>query len=91
MNDSHNWEGRGCDLNLQYQQTFADNYPLPAITDYVTGKTYTYGDLAKRIARIHLFFEAAGIRPGDKVALLGKNTPLWIMIYMASLTYGQGD
>lgn len=88
MTDSQQWEGRGCDLTQQYQQTFADNYPLPAITDYVTGKTYTYGDMAKRIARIHLFFEAAGIRPGDKVALLGKNTPLWIMIYMASLTYG---
>lgn len=88
MINSQQWEGRGCDVNRQYQQTFSDNFPLPAISDYSTGKTYTYGDMAKRIARIHLLFEEAGIQPGDKVALLGKNTPLWIMTFMASLTYG---
>lgn len=79
---------RGCDLLETYRQAFSDNFPLPAISDYISGKTYTYGDLAKRIARVHLFFEAAGIHPGDKVALLGKNTPRWIYLYMATITYG---
>lgn len=79
---------RGSELLATYQRSFADNFPLPALSDFSTGKTYTYGDLAKRIARVHLFFEAAGIRPGDKVALLGKNTIRWIYLYMATLTYG---
>lgn len=79
---------QGCDVISTYQQSFADNYPLPAVTDYVSGKTLTYGDVAKRIARLHMFFENAGIAPGDKIALLGKNTPMWICVYMASIVYG---
>lgn len=55
-----------------YRESFADHFPLPALTDYISGKTVTYGDLARRIARLHLFFEMAGVKPGDKVALLGR-------------------
>ena len=79
---------RGCDLVNLYQQAFIDNFPLPAITDFVSAKTLTYGEMARRIARLHMFFEAAGLHPGDKVALLGKNNPTWICVFMASLTYG---
>lgn len=88
MKNYSNEDLRGHDLNAVYQQSMIDNYPLPAITDFVSGRTYTYGDLAKRIARVHMFFETAGIRPGDKVALLGKNTPRWIYLYMSCITYG---
>ncbi len=79
---------RGCDLVETYRQAFADNFPLPALTDYTTGRTMTYGDMAKQIARLHLIFEEAGLKTGDKVALLGKNTPTWICVFMASVTYG---
>ena len=48
----------------------------------------TYGDLARRIARTHLFFKECGLKPGHKVALLGKNSVQWIVCYMATLTYG---
>lgn len=47
------------DLLQIYQHSFADNFPLPALTDYNSGKTISYGDLARRIARLHLFFEQA--------------------------------
>lgn len=76
------------DLLQIYQHSFADNFPLPALTDYVSGKTISYGDLARRIARLHLFFELAGIVPGDKIALLGRNTPNWVITFMATVTYG---
>ncbi len=79
---------RGTDLVNIYQQAFSDNFTLPAVTDFVSGKTLTYGELARRIVRIHMLFEEAGILPGDKVALLGKNTSTWIVTFMASLTYG---
>lgn len=76
------------DLLAIYQQSFADNFSLPALTDYVSGKTISYGDLARRIARQHLFFELAGVRPGDKIALLGRNTPNWVIAFMSVVTYG---
>ncbi|MDE6207493.1 MAG: AMP-binding protein [Muribaculaceae bacterium] len=76
------------DLLQIYQQSFIDSFPLPALTDYVNGKTITYGDMARRIARLHLFFELCGIRPGDKIALLGTNRPNWVITFMATITYG---
>ncbi len=76
------------DLLEIYRHNFAENFTLPALTDYVTGKTISYGDMARRIARMHLFFELAGLQPGDKVALLGKNTPNWVITFMATITYG---
>lgn len=79
---------RGTDLLNIYQEAFIDHFPLPAITDFVSSKTLTYGELGRRIARLHLFFDAAGLHTGDKIALLGKNTPTWICVFMASVTYG---
>ena len=71
-----------------YQNGFADNFTLPALTDYSSGKTMTYGAFAQRIARLHLFFESTGVMPGDKIALLGKNNPTWVVTFMATITYG---
>ena len=71
-----------------YATSFADNFGLPALTDYSTGKTSSYGDMARRIARLHMFFELAGVQQGDKVALLGRNTPNWVITFMATVTYG---
>lgn len=71
-----------------YQNGFADNFTLPALTDYSSGKTLTYGAFAQRIARLHLFFESTGVMPGDKIALLGKNNPTWVVTFMATITYG---
>lgn len=76
------------DLLQIYQHSFADNFSLPALTDYISGDTLSYGDMARRIARLHLFFELAGIKPGDKVALYGKNNTNWVIAFMATLTYG---
>ena len=76
------------DLLKIYSTSFADNFPLPALTDYISGKTLSYGDVARRIARLHLFFEIAGVQKGDKVALFGKNTPNWVIAFMATIIYG---
>lgn len=76
------------DLLAIYQHCFSDNFALPALTDYSTGKTLTYGAFAQRIARLHLFFESTGVMPGDKIALLGKNNPTWVVTFMATITYG---
>ena len=71
-----------------FEKSFKDNYLLPALTDYVSGKTITYGEFAAKIAHIHILYKAWGIRRGDKVAILGKNTSEWVSVFMATLTYG---
>ncbi|MDE7509970.1 MAG: AMP-binding protein [Muribaculaceae bacterium] len=71
-----------------YERSFIENWDLPALTDYVTGKTYTYGNLATDIAKTHVFFESIGLEPGDKVAICGKDSVEWVKIYMAVVTYG---
>lgn len=71
-----------------YTNSFKDNWELPALTDYITGNTMTYCDFARTVARYHLFFEQAGIKKGDKIALMGKNTTNWVTIFMSTITYG---
>ena len=71
-----------------YADSFKDHWSLPALTDYITKETLTYGDFAKSIAYYHLLFEQLGIKPGDKIALMGKNTTTWVTVFMSTITYG---
>lgn len=75
------------DILTIYQQSFQSNFTMPALSDY-GGKTLSYGRLAQRIAKIHLFYEKAGIKPGDKIALMGRNSATWVVTFMATITYG---
>ena len=71
-----------------YEQSFRNNWALPAMTEYGSDEILSYGDFARRIARIHLFYRQIGVKPGDKVALLGKNSTTWVVCFMATITYG---
>lgn len=71
-----------------YQESFRESWDLPALTDFGSEEVLTYADLSRRIARVHLLYKQMGIAPGDKVALLGKNSATWVMFFMATITYG---
>ncbi len=71
-----------------FEQSFINNWELPALSDYNTKKTQTYGDFARNTARLHLLFNKIGIVPGDRIALIGKNTPSWVNVFIATITYG---
>lgn len=71
-----------------YEESFKENWDLPALTDYSKNKTFTYGDMAKDIARMHIIFQECQIRRGDKIALVGKDCSRWCIVYMAAVTYG---
>jgi len=71
-----------------FENSFRDNWEMPALTDYMSDKTMTYGDLAKKIARLHVLFKQCNIKKGDKIALIGKNTSEWITVFMGTITYG---
>lgn len=63
------------------------NWDYRALTDY-QGETYYYHDVAGHIVQIHKFFQEAGIKPGDKIALIGKNSARWGIFYITTVTYG---
>lgn len=71
-----------------FSRSFKENWDLPAVTDYNTKATLTYGQFAQLIAKIHLFYKEIGIKKGDHIALIGKNTPSWVATFMATITYG---
>lgn len=71
-----------------FEESFAKNWNLPVLTDYTKNVTVTYGQLAQSIAVAHTFYESVGIRPGDKIALCGKDSSDWVRTYMGIVTYG---
>lgn len=71
-----------------FEESFRNNWELPALSDYNTKQTLTYGDFAEQIARLHIIYKECGIKPGDRVALIGKNTPSWVVVFIGTITYG---
>ncbi|MBO5895069.1 MAG: AMP-binding protein [Alistipes sp.] len=71
-----------------YEQSFRNNREMSALTDYFKGETFSYYEVAKEIAKLHLLFKEAGIEAGDKIALVGRNNTRWCISYIATITYG---
>ena len=71
-----------------YETSFRENREMSALTDYFKKETFSYYEMAKEIAKLHLLFRKAGIRQGEKIALIGRNNPRWCMTYIATITYG---
>lgn len=63
------------------------NWDRPALTDY-NGETYLYKDFARKIAELHIMFEALEVQKGDKIAVCGRNSANWAVAFFASITYG---
>ena len=59
----------------------------PALTDYSENHEYTFGELATQMLRLHVLFEALGIKRGDKIALAGRNCANWAVAYLAISSY----
>ena len=71
-----------------FEESFRNNWELPALSDYNTKQTLTYGDFAEQIARLHIIYKECGVKPGDRVAVIGKNTPSWVIVFIGTITYG---
>ncbi|MFW5705664.1 MAG: AMP-binding protein [Bacteroidota bacterium] len=74
-------------LNRLFAESIRNNWSSPAFSDY-QGQTYTYGQVAENIHFLHHLFDELKIGKGDKVALLGSNSSMWGISYLAVLTYG---
>ena len=71
-----------------FEKSFREHWDLEAVTDYGTTLTLTYGQIAERIAYLHLLFERVGVEIGDRIAVMGKNNSNWVTTYLATVTYG---
>lgn len=71
-----------------YEKSFRSNWDNPALADYFKRETFTYGEVAAEIAKLHILFETCGIKQGDKIALIGRNNPRWCISFLATVTYG---
>ena len=74
-------------FNELIEKAIIDHWDLDALTDY-KGKTLRYHDVARKIEKLHIMFEASGIQKGDKIALCGRNSAAWASAFLAILTYG---
>ena len=69
------------------ETSIKNHWDLPAFSDY-EGHTYHYKDVARRIEKFHIILEHAGIKKGDKVALVGRNSSNWAICFFGILAYG---
>ena len=69
------------------EQSIIQNWDRNALTDY-QGITLQYKDVARKIAKFHIVLESAGIQPGDKIAVCGRNSAHWAVCFLATVTYG---
>lgn len=84
-----------CNLKMEIQDSFIQlveesiraNWDRDALTDY-KGATLQYKDVARKIEKMHILFEHAGIKKGDKIALCGRNSANWTATFLGVVTYG---
>src|SRR5574344_678871 len=69
------------------QEGIISHWSAQALTDY-KAKTITYQDVATQIARLHILYDAIGIKKGDKIVICGRNSASWAISFFSIITYG---
>ena len=69
------------------EKSIKKNWDADALTDY-KGVTYQYKDVARKIEKIHILLEESGVKPGDKIAICGRNMSHWGVTFLSVVTYG---
>ncbi len=62
------------------EETVRGQWTQKALCDY-NGDSFTYAQLATNIERFRIFFAAAGINKGDKIAICARNCARWAMTF----------
>ncbi len=69
------------------EQSIRQNWEIEALSNYKE-KGYSYKEIAEKILKLHILFKGSGIKEGDKIALVGRNSANWCVTYLAVVTYG---
>ena len=70
----------------RFEEAVKNNWERLALANF-RGESFTFGELATQIAKFHVFFDAIGLKKGDKVALCAKNSARWGVTFFAANTY----
>ena len=73
--------------NELIKKSIQDHWSMDSMSDYGLF-TYQYKDVARIIEKMHILFEHAGVKPGDKIALCSRNLSRWGAAFFSILTYG---
>ena len=86
------FEGEWPTLPQMFDITVARYPKRPCFTDWDTDdgskRTYTYEQSHKMILALANWMCFAGVKPGDRIAVSGKNSPEWAVVYLAALYAG---
>ncbi len=74
-------------LNLYIQNAIRDNWERLSLSDF-DGINLQFRDVARKIEKLHILYEKTGIKPGDKIAVCGRNSAHWAVAFLSIVTYG---
>jgi long-chain acyl-CoA synthetase len=77
----------GNNLSSFFEKAISENLDHKALSDY-GGVSFTYKEVGEKINEIHQLLRSAGVVKGEKIALLGKNSAQWCIVYLATVSYG---
>lgn len=75
-------------LNRIIEDAIKDNWERMALSDFGGGLSYKFSETAKYVEKLHILYRAAGLKPGDKIAICGKNSASWAVVFISCLTFG---
>ncbi|WP_347838964.1 AMP-binding protein [uncultured Draconibacterium sp.] len=70
-----------------YTEAFTQHWDEMAFSDF-EGGNFNYKDIAKTIKSLHLFYQLAGLKRGDKIAVLGRNSSNWAASFLSAISAG---
>lgn len=74
-------------VSKYFEDSIRKNWDSLALSDY-SGEAFTYADVACAIARLHTLYDSLGVKEGDKIALVGKNSVRWCVVYLSVVSHG---
>lgn len=74
-------------LNAILVASVCRNWDRLSLSDF-KGEDHTFAEVAAMVAKLHILFDAAGVKPGDKIAICGKNSAKWAVAFIACLSHG---
>lgn len=74
-------------VNALIENAIIKNWENLALSD-MGGLNLRFRDVAEVIEKLHIMYERAGVKKGDKVAICGKNSSTWAVIFLSCLTAG---
>ena len=69
------------------ESSIKKHWEFDALSNYQED-SLTYGETAIEIKKLHKAFENLGIKKGEKIAQIGKNSSKWAITFLSTISYG---